>query len=222
MYTFRVITFVPPLQWFPSYFYYLLLHFPNFPYFQFHIFFKLHISNFLDIFPFRIFKISILPIFPIFSNFIFFYISHTSSFPDIFKLHIFHISHTSNFPNIFQSSNFLDILSHIQIVSILSSHSILPLVSYFIAPQFTIYPNFLNRTSCVSFQLCSLHFTSQLYTFFPLSPFFNLLPAPDILALQCSVRGLVYVPEVLNVHKNKIHKELTTFKLNKLKFKKLF
>ena len=33
---------------------------------------------------------------------------------------------------------------------------------------------------------------------------------------------IVNVPEVLNVHMNEIYKKITTIKLNKLKFKKVF
>ena len=53
----------PPLQCFPSYFYCHLLHFS---YSQFHIFQTFRTSNFLNIFPFPVFQIFILPIFLIF------------------------------------------------------------------------------------------------------------------------------------------------------------
>ena len=44
-----------------------------------------------------------------------------------------------------------------------------------ILPIFWIFSQIL-RSSFVSLQLCSLHLTSQLSTFFPLSPFFNFFP----------------------------------------------
>ena len=123
----------------------------------------------------------ILTIFLLFSNFIFVKVSIFL----IISHFLFLKFHTFNFSN-----------SH--------SYSIPPLVPYFIPPcvtllpnctsfssHFIIFPNFINRTSTVSLQLYSLHFTFQPYTFFPRSSFFNHFPALDILSLQCPVHGLV-------------------------------
>ena len=57
VYTLSGFYICPPLQCFPSYFYYLCSHFPNFLYFRFHILQTFHVSNFLDIFAFPIFQI---------------------------------------------------------------------------------------------------------------------------------------------------------------------
>ena len=100
--------------------------------------------------------------------------------------------------SIFPIPTFLSTLSHIQIVSLLSPHSGPPLVPYFILPHF-IFPKFpLISTSLYNFRKFSqqnkfcfiptlfppLHLP-QLYTFFPLSLFFDLLPALDIFCQQC-------------------------------------
>ena len=105
LYTLSGFYICPPLQCFPTYFYYLFTHFP---YFQIHIFFTFLVSSFLDIFPFPLFQISILLIFLIFS------ISYVPYFTD------FQFSKCSQF-HIFQSSNSIDIFPFS--FSILSYHS---------------------------------------------------------------------------------------------------
>ena len=134
--------------------------FSKFSYFQFSWYFPIscfpnfHTSNFPDIFLFSVFQISWY--FPIsyFPNF------HTFNFPDIFLFPVSQIFILSIFP----ISTFIPTLSHIQIVSLLSCH-ILPLVSYFILLQFTIFPNFLNKTSFTPtlfppLYLSTIHFLS--------------------------------------------------------------
>ena len=144
-----------------------------------------------------------------------FWVLHSSPFSyNAFPLisiifHMFEIFHISNF-TFFNFSTFPIFLIffhftllHIK-VFILSSYSIPPLVPYFIPPHFTIFRsstsflphikifrNFPSRTSSVPLQLYSLYLTSQLYTFFPVSSFFNLLSALNIFSLQCPIRGLV-------------------------------
>ena len=114
----------------------------------FYIFF--HILQFSRYFPISYFPDFHTSIFPntIFSNFIF------SKVP-IFLISLHFFPPNPTFLPTFS-------LSYIQIVSLLSSHSILPVVPYFIPPPFTIFPNFLNWTSSISLQLCPLHFASQL------------------------------------------------------------
>ena len=89
----------PSLHYFPSYFYYYPSHFNNFPYFKFHIFQAFHTSDFPDIFRFHI--------------------SQSSNFLDI-SIFFFQVSILSIFP----IPTFVPTLSHIQIVTFLSSHSI--------------------------------------------------------------------------------------------------
>ena len=137
----------------------------------FHIF---HISNS------TFFKLFILLIFLIFSHFIFSTVPIFLIFSH-FRPRSFH---TFNFSN----SHFLSHSLTNSFSPILSFHfslSILHSTSRYNFPKFPQQNKF-----CFTLKY-SLHFTSQLYTFFPLYPFFNLLPALDILSLQCPVRGLV-------------------------------
>ena len=149
---FQVFTVYPPLPYNASPFISIII---------FHIFRIFHISNF------TFFKLSILPIFLIYFTFpmfpIFWYFSD-------FLFPSFHTSNFCNSPFSFHSLSYTN-------NSLLSSSFIPSLVSYFILPHFTtfpnftsfpphftIFPNFPNITSSVSLQLCSFNFISQLYT----------------------------------------------------------
>ena len=163
-------------------------YFSLFSIISFHIF---HIAN--PIF----FRVSILPVFLIFLNYIFFTLSILPIFLIFFISHfLFPSFHTFNFSN----SHFPAYsLSHTNSFS--SMLSIIPfLLSFHISFHLTSF--FPNSTSLYSFPKYSQQNTfcftptlflplhlPQLYTFFPLSPFFNLLPALDIFCRQCSVRG---------------------------------
>ena len=80
---------------------------------------------------------------------------------------------------------------YIQIVSLLSPHFIFP-KSHLIFTTLYNFPTFSQQNKfCfapTSFPALRL---PQLYTFFPLSPFFNLLPSLDIFCRQCPVRDPV-------------------------------
>ena len=187
---------------------------------NFTFFLTLNVANFLDIFPFLISQISILPISLIFSKFIFFtfsilpvflifsnYISFTFPILPIFllfsnfifsKVPIFLTFPDFLFPS-FHTFNFFN--SHSLSLSLSHTNSFFPILSFHtsfhlnlqfsqIPPHFYLTLQFsqICRSSSVSVQLCPLHFTSQLYTFFPLSPFFNFFPA---LAIPCNVPFVV-------------------------------
>ena len=176
MYTLSGFYICPPRTIFSLLF---LLSFSHFPYFQLQIFLNFQSCQFFNIFPFLIFQTSILPVFLILSN----YISFT--FP-ILRIFLFFSNFIFSKVPIFLT--FLDFLfssfhtfNFFNSFSLLHTNSSSPILSFHtsfhlnirfsqIPPRFYLTLQFsqIFRSSSVSFQLCSLHFTAQLYTFFPL------------------------------------------------------